>query len=58
VAVSISFFPAYHGLGFLWITPGALAGGLLAALIASLLIGSPSVAATNAFDGARRPDSA
>ncbi|MGD9636508.1 MAG: sodium/solute symporter [Pirellulales bacterium] len=50
VAVTISFFPAYHGLGFLWITPGALAGGLLAAMIAAALLGAPAVAVKNAFE--------
>jgi SSS family solute:Na+ symporter len=39
IAVGISFFPSYHGLGFLWITPCSLIGGVLTALIAAALFG-------------------
>jgi SSS family solute:Na+ symporter len=40
IAVGISFFPEYHGLGFLWITPCALFGGLVTALLVVGLSGS------------------
>lgn len=41
VAVAISFFPERHGLGFLWIVPGSLAGGIAAGLLTTLFIGLP-----------------
>jgi len=41
IAIFISFFPDYHGLGFLWITPGALAGGVITGLIAAAMFGRP-----------------
>lgn len=40
IAIGISFFPEYHGLGFLWITPCALFGGVVTAFIAAALFGS------------------
>ncbi len=42
IAAIIAFLPAYHGLGFLWITPGALFGGVLAGLVAAALLGRAS----------------
>lgn len=33
IAITVSFFEHVHGLGFLWITPLSLAGGVLLALI-------------------------
>lgn len=37
IAVGIAFFENIFGLSFLWIMPGALAGGIVAGLIGSLL---------------------
>jgi solute:Na+ symporter, SSS family len=39
IAVTIAFFPEYHGLGFLWITPGSLFGGAIAAFLAAAIVG-------------------
>ena len=39
VAVFISFFGQYHGLGFLWIVPLSLASGATAGMIATALVG-------------------
>lgn len=51
VAVTISFFPQHHGLGFLWITPASLFSGALAGFIAAAFIGRPQLPVTSTVQG-------
>ncbi|MFO0789218.1 MAG: hypothetical protein U0805_07160 [Pirellulales bacterium] len=46
VAITISFFPDYHGLGFLWITLASLFSGAIAGFIVAVFYGRPQLPAT------------